>query len=130
MSTRPDLIRIRQSVRKSRADISREYAGLVHELDFRRRFAESVRRHPLGWIGGAVSAGLLAALFGKGGRGKSPVRPPPQHRPPSGPAAGRAAWIVGALEIVKLLYPVLRPSIIELLGHAARSGLAKRSRLQ
>jgi hypothetical protein len=141
MTSPSDLIRLRQAVRESRLDITREYSGLIEELDFKRRFTESVKRHPLGWIGGAVSAGLLATIFGVGGRKKSSA-------PSIGSAAvsstgvtgvaattlGRAGWIAGALELGKVLYPVLKPIVMpiltDVLGNVARSGLAKRRHLQ
>jgi hypothetical protein len=128
MTTLSELSRLQQAVRESRADISREYSGLLHELDFRRRFTESVKRHPLGWIGGAVSAGLLATLFGTGSRKKSPASAASKTDFPSSLPA-RAGWIAGAIEIGRILYPVLRPVVTELLGNAARSGLARRGRL-
>lgn len=132
MSTPSDLIRLQQAVRESRTDLSREYSGLVHELDFRRRFTESVKRHPLGWIGGAVSAGLLATFFGTGSRKKIP---PPAAATATVAAStlGRAGWIAGALEVARILYPVVKPILMpvvtELLGNIARSGLAKKGRL-
>ena len=133
MTSRSDLIRLQQAVRDSRIDLSREYSGLIHELDFRRRFTESVKRHPLGWIGGAVSAGLLAALFGKGGRKRTPS-PAAATATVAASALGRAGCIAGALEVGRILYPavkpILMPLVTELLGNVARSGLAKRSRLQ
>lgn len=129
MTSPADLVRLQQAVRESRADVAREYSGLIRELDFRRRFTESVKRHPLGWIGGAVSAGLLAALFGTGGRAKGS-----SHAPATSPAApsvrGRAGWVAVTLEVARILYPVLRPVIGEFLGNAARSGLARRGRLR
>lgn len=127
MNSPSELIRLQHAVRDSRADVAREYSGLVHEFDLRRRFADSVKRHPLGWIGGAVSAGLLAALFGPGKARKAAAQT--AVTPPSSPALGRAGWIAGVLEAGKLLYPVLRPLLMEVLGNAARSGLAKRGRL-
>jgi hypothetical protein len=137
MTPPSDLIRLRQAVRESRLDITREYAGLVEELDFKRRFTESVKRHPLGWIGGAVSAGLLATIFGVGGRKKTTTPPISATSSTAGVTAatlGRAGWIAGALEVGKLLYPVLKPIVMpiltDVLGNVARSGLAKRGRLQ
>jgi hypothetical protein len=140
MTSPSDLLRLRQAVRDSRLDITREYAGLVDELDFKRRFTESVKRHPLGWIGGAVSAGLLATIFGIGGRKKTASPSIGSDFVPSTAATGvaastlgRAGWIAGALELGKVLYPVLKPIVMplvtELLGNVARSGLAKRGRL-
>jgi hypothetical protein len=34
------------------------------------------------------------------------------------------------MELGKLLYPVLRPVVIEMIGKAAQAGLAKKGRLQ
>lgn len=135
MNDSPELIRLRQEMRESRQGISREYAGLLSDLDFQKRFTESVKRHPLGWIGGAAAAGLLATLFG-GRRMASPTRAakPPSAAPAPEAAHGNAltktGWVAGALEVAKLLYPVLRPVVIQFVSNAAKSGLAKRSRLQ
>lgn len=132
MTTQSELIRLQQSVRESRIDLSREYSGLVHELDFRRRFTDSVKRHPLGWIGGAVSAGLLATLFGTGGRKKS-FTPSVATESIAASTLGKAGWIAGALEVGKILFPVVKPILMplitDLLGNITRSGLAKRGRL-
>ena len=132
MITQSDLIRLQQSVRESRSDLSREYSGLVHELDFRRRFTESVKRHPLGWIGGAVSAGLLATLFGTGSRKKT-ASPAAATATVAASTLGRNGWIAGALEVGRILYPVVKPismpMVTELLGNITRSGLAKKGRL-
>lgn len=131
MIAQSDLIRLQQAVRESRSDLSREYSGLVHELDFRRRFSESVKRHPLGWIGGAVSAGLLATLFGTGSRKKTAS--PAAATTVAASTLGRTGWIAGALEVGRILYPVVKPILMpvisELLGNIARSGLAKKGRL-
>ena len=129
MTTQSDLIRLQQAVRESRTDLSREYSGLVHELDFRSRFTESVKRHPLGWIGGAVSAGLLATLFGTSGRKKS-FSPMPATATVATSSLGRAGWIAGAIEIGRILYPVLKPVLTELIGNIARSSIARRGRLR
>jgi hypothetical protein len=132
MTTQSELIRLQQSVRESRIDLSREYSGLVHELDFRRRFTDSVKRHPLGWIGGAVSAGLLATLFGTGGRKKNST-PSVATESIAASTLGKAGWIAGALEVGKILFPVVKPILMplitDLFGNITRSGLAKRGRL-
>ena len=136
MNHSPELSRLQQSVRESRLGISREYAGLLSDLDLQKRFTESVKRHPLGWIGGAAAAGLLATLFG--GRRKTfsvSEKSPWPAASPAGETAGassftKAGWIAGALEVGKLLYPILRPVVVEFVSNAARSGLAKRGRLQ
>jgi hypothetical protein len=131
MIAQSDLIRLQQAVRESRSDLSREYSGLVHELDFRRRFSEFVKRHPLGWIGGAVSAGLLATLFGTGSRKKTAS--PAAATTVAASTLGRTGWIAGALEVGRILYPVVKPILMpvvaELLGNLTRSGLAKKGRL-
>jgi hypothetical protein len=134
MSQQPysEIIRLRQNLRENRATISREYSGLVHDLDFRRRFTESVKRHPLGWIGGAVSTGLVAALFRAGNRKRHSVSASvPVTAAPS--TLARAGWIAGALEVGRILYPVLQPLLMplvsDLLVKITRSGLAKRGRL-
>jgi hypothetical protein len=135
MNDSPELIRLRQEMRESRQGISREYAGLLSDLDFQKRFTDSVKRHPLGWIGGAAAAGLVATFFG--GRRKpstTQVTKQPSAAPATEAAHGnsftKAGWIAGALEVGKLLYPVLRPVVIQFVSNAAKSGLAKRSRLQ
>ena len=106
-SPSPDLNRLRQELRESRASVTREYSGLLSDLDLQKRFTESVKRHPLGWIGGAAAA---TATVGGG--------------------LTKAGWIGVALELGKLLYPILRPVVVEFVGKASRSGLAKRGRLQ
>ena len=136
----PDLIRLRQDLRESRASVTREYSGLLSDLDLQKRFTESVKRHPLGWIGGAAAAGLLATLLGGGSRKSGKKIPTPSSSPSAGSVAGAAAsvgggltkagWIGAALEVGKLLYPILRPVVVEFVSNAARSGLAKRGRLQ
>ena len=47
-----------------------------------------------------------------------------------GGGLAKAGWIGAALEVGKLLYPILRPVVVEFVSNAARSGLAKRGRLQ
>ncbi len=126
----PELLKLQQAVRESRLGISREYAGLLSDLDIQKRFTESVRRHPLGWIGGAAVTGLLATfLGGRRSSGKHIARHSslPAEAPASG-ALSKAGWLAGALEIGKLLYPVLRPVAVELIGRAAQAGLAKKQR--
>lgn len=134
MSDSPEILRLRQEMRESRHGIAREYAGLLEDLDFQKRFTESVKRHPFGWIGGAAAAGLVATLFG--GSRKAPTRVARQSSDPALPettgagALSKAGWIAGALELGKLLYPVLRPVLVQFVSNAAKSGLAKRNRLQ
>jgi hypothetical protein len=46
----------------------------------------------------------------------------------------RIGWIAGALEVGKILYPVLKPVVVPLItdlaGRVARSGLMRRDRLR
>jgi hypothetical protein len=136
MSDLTELTRLRQEVHASRQEALSEYQGLLHELDFRSRFKESVKRHPFGWLGGAAAAGLVATLFGFGGKGsrkKPSVTPTPISPSPSPtPSLARIGWIAGAVEIGKFLYPLLKPIVmpvvVDFLGRTARSGLVKRAR--
>lgn len=129
MTPASEQFRLQQALRESRSVISREYTGLVRELDVRRRFTESVRKHPLGWIGGAAAAGLFTVFFSIGGSRWKPTAPTPMTAPL--PASlGRVGWAAMALEIGKLLYPVLRPVVTDLLSQVARTGLARKDRLR
>jgi hypothetical protein len=140
MTSSPELIRLQQSVRESRISISKEYAGLISELDFKKRFTESVRHHPLRWIGGAAGVGLLATIFGggKGSTRKSSLTSAGSVTSVAAPMLGAAAqgastlskisWVGGAIEIGKLLYPILRPVVVEFVSNATQAGLSKRTR--
>ena len=134
-----ELENLRRAIRDSRGDIREEYRGVVHELDFRRRFTESVKRHPLGWIGGAVTAGLAATLFGFGGKKSRATDSPHASSVHQGaaipsPPLARIGWIAGAIELGKILYPILKPLLMpvliplasELIGKTTRQGLVKR----
>ena len=140
-----ELSKLQQSVRESRIIISRQYAGLLSDLDIQKRFTESVRHHPLRWVGGAAAAGLIATLFG--GRGGNRSRGGHQETSPkqetknsetvtsaSVQAVGvlatltKVGWISGALEVGKILYPILKPLVVEFATNAAKAGLAKRGR--
>jgi hypothetical protein len=135
-ATEAELAKIQQSVRESRVAISRQYTGLLSDLDIQKRFTESVRHHPLRWVGGAAAAGLIATFFG--GRGGGREISPKAAKKISGTvgtasvqavgALSKAGWIAGALEIGKVLYPILRPLVVELATNAAKAGLAKRGR--
>jgi hypothetical protein len=135
-ATEAELAKIQQSVRESRIAISRQYTGLLSDLDIQKRFTESVRHHPLRWVGGAAAAGLIATFFG--GRGGGVGMSPKAAKTASGGvgtasiqavgALSKAGWIAGALEVGKVLYPILRPIVVELATNAAKAGLAKRGR--
>ncbi len=125
MNDRNDLPRLRQQVHDSRIRLSREYAGLVGELDVPQRLARSVRNHPLGWIGGAAVTGLALSLFGRGGRKSPPTRSSVPAPVQTSSSLSRAGLVAGALQVGRLLYPVLRPVILEYAGKAARAGLER-----
>ena len=138
-SSEAELTKLQQSVRESRITISRQYAGLVSDLDIQKRFTESVRHHPLRWVGGAATAGLIATFFG--GRGVRQETSPKQAKKTSEPVATaslqtvsaittltKVGWISGALEVGKILYPILKPLVVELATNAAKAGLARRGR--
>jgi hypothetical protein len=120
---------LQQAVRESRITISQEYKGLIDDLDVRKKITASVKHHPLRWIGGAALAGLLATLFGS--RSSTARRSSPAVIPASSPsgtvgAFPGAGWIAGALEIGRILYPILRPLVVEWIGNAAKSSLGKK----
>jgi hypothetical protein len=124
-----------KAVRESRADIAQEYTALCSELDVQKKIKRSFKQHPFLWLGGAAGAGLLTTLFG--GRSSSPA-PSPSSAKAGAPtpsavtnanaekALATAGWMAGALEIGKLLYPVLRPIVLEFAQKALQSTLVKR----
>jgi hypothetical protein len=143
-----ELSKLQQSVRESRIVISRQYGGLLSDLDIQKRFTESVRHHPLRWVAGAATAGLIATLFGgRGGRGGHRSRGVRQETSPGTKqktsetvasasvqtvgaltTLSKVGWISGALEVGKILYPILKPLVVEFATNAAKAGLAKRGR--
>lgn len=131
MTSSQELLKFQQALRESRSAVASDYAELLSQLNIQKRFSESFRSHPLRWIGGAASAGLLATLFGWG-KGKSFRRSKVSEVIPStvkvASSLGTLGWLTGALEVGKLLYPALRPVIVEFLGSAARAAVSKRSR--
>jgi len=122
---------LQQQVRESRKAIAQEYAGLVADLDVRKRISESVKNHPLRWIGGAATAGLITTLFGR--FKSSAERKTNLNRisnPVSTSSAGtlvKTGWIAGALEICRLLYPILRPLIVDVIDSASKSSFFKKN---
>ena len=138
-ATETELVKLQQSIRESRTAISRQYSGLISDLDIQKRFTESVRHYPLRWVSGAAAAGLIATIFG--GRGGSQASQGTSSKTSKkvtetiGTASvqtvgalSKAGWIAGALEVGKVLYPILRPLVVELATNAAKAGLAKRGR--
>ena len=127
MSPSPLLLK---AVRESRNDIAEEYAALCGELDFQKKFKLSVKQHPLLWLSGAAGAGLLTTLFGIKRSASSNTPPLPSSAVDSGTALSKIGWLAGALEIGKLLYPILRPVVMNFAQKSIQSTLAKRTRSQ
>lgn len=134
MSEGIDLIRLRKEVHESRRNLSREYAGLLGELDFREKISRSVRSHPFGWIGGAALIGFVTTLFGRGGsrqRQGAKTREPAHSSVPTpttaqaGTLFTRAGIMAGLLQAGRLLYPLLKPVILEYASRAASSGMER-----
>jgi hypothetical protein len=119
-----------KAVRESRLDISQEYKALCGELDLQKKIKHSVKQHPLLWLTGAAGAGLLTTIFGA----KRIIRqtPLPRVTTPQGaaPSLAKVGWLAGALEVGKLLYPVLRPVVMEFAKKSIQSTLAKNTRSQ
>ena len=128
MRPSPQLIR---AVRESRIEISREYSGLLSDLDVRKRFRNSFKNHPLRWIGGAAVAGILTSVFGTK-RSKKTAKiatASPLEPTISGSATvSKVGWWTGALEVSKLLYPVLKPLVLEFASNAVQGALAKKTK--
>lgn len=133
MSTSPQLDDLSRELNKSRSLLSAEYQGLLHELDFPKRMADSVRRHPVGWIGGAVTAGLMTTLLGFRRKRPVPHSTPPHPGSPSLPLA-KIGWIAGAVEVGKILFPLVRPYLLPLvtdaIGRMTRQGASGHDRVR
>lgn len=124
-----------KTVRESRIDISQEYTALCSELDMQKKIKNSFKQHPFLWLGGAVSAGLLTTLLG----GKNSIarpqsksttasypHPPTAENPAS--SLSQVGWLAGALQIGKVLYPILRPLMLEFAQKFVQNTVAKKSR--
>ncbi len=132
MISSSELFKLQQAVRESRITISREYAGLLSDLDIQKRVTESFRHHPLRWIGGTLVAGMLATLLGRSKKkpSKKSEAAPLLLASAKGASLSKIGWLAATLEVGKLLYPILRPAIVEFISHASQSALAKRGRPQ
>lgn len=111
-------------------NIAQEYAALCGELDFQKKFKNSVKQHPLRWLAGAATAGLLTTFFGSRGSASRKGSPTPPTPLGTGATLAKVGWWAGALEIGKLLYPVLRPVVMEFAQKTIQGTLAKRARTQ
>ena len=120
MQPSPQLL---QAIRESRISISKEYSGMLYEMDVARKFQHSFQHHPARWLGGAAVAGLTTALLRRKGHGRSSI---PQPGSVQAPVAVKTARWVTALEIARTLYPVLKPLVSELVGVSAKTILARR----
>lgn len=121
-----------KAVRESRVEIAQEYGALCSELDLQKKIKQSFKQHPFLWLTGAVSAGLLTTIFGlrrSPDRAVSAVAPSPAGGiSPSGTLA-KAGWVAGALQVGKLLYPILKPIILEYAHKTVQGSLAKKGKL-
>ena len=129
MTPSPQLIR---AVRESRLDIAREYAGLLSELDVKKKLKTSFKLHPFRWIGGAALAGIATSLFGAARPRKTAGRHTDSPSAPLSPPIGigalsKVGWLAGTLELAKLLYPVLRPLILDFARKSLQRSLSKKS---
>ena len=117
-----------KAVRESRLDISQEYKALCEELDLQKKFKHSVKKHPLFWLAGAAGAGFLTTIFGAK-RTKNQTAQSRTTAPlVAAPSLAKVGWLAGALEIGKLLYPVLRPVVVKFAQKSIQSTLAKNAR--
>ena len=134
---------LQQTVRESRLGIAKEYEGLMEDLDVQKRFQNSFRHHPVRWISGAAVAGLLTTLIrfkgssqGKGkisktmthGNQADPGSQPSFPSPLSSGIPQTSGWMPGVLQVGKLLFPILQPIIMEWIGSATQSALARKPR--
>jgi hypothetical protein len=121
MSIPPELI---QAVRESRIAVTREYEGLLSELDVPQRIRKSFKHHPIRWLGGAAVTGLLTTVLGA----KSSVKSSGTVSPPktSGNAVWKLGWGAVLLEVGKLLFPILRPVLLQFVGRAMQAGISKK----
>ena len=119
------------AVRESRLEIAQEYTALCSELDLQKKIKQSFKQHPLLWLSGAAGAGLLTTVFGMK---RSPDRvassvasPSRESVAPSG-AFSKAGWMAGTFEISKMLFPILKPLILDFAHKAVQSGLARKGK--
>ncbi len=120
-----------KAVRESRLEIAQEYGALCSELDLQKKIKQSFKQHPFLWLTGAVSAGLLTTLFGlkrSPDRVVSAVAPVSTGSVSSSGTLAKAGWVAGALQIGKLLYPILKPIILEFAHKSVQSSLAKKGK--
>ncbi len=77
-----------------------------------------------------MTAGILTSFF-RVERSRAISRVFPElPRKSTLPTLSQVGWWSAALEIGKLLYPVLRPFVVQLASHAVQSRLAKRGKPQ
>ena len=120
-----------KAVRESRLEIAQEYTALCSELDLQKKVKQSFKQHPFVWLSGAAGAGLLTTFFGMK-RSSVPIAasvasPTKESLTPSG-AFSKAGWIAGTFEIGKMLFPILKPVILEFAHKAVQSGLSRKGK--
>ncbi|KAB2639193.1 MAG: hypothetical protein DVB30_04845 [Verrucomicrobia bacterium] len=128
MTKTPRIISLQQSVRESRLGIAREYAGLMDDLDVQKRFQNSFKHYPVRWISGAAVAGIMTALLrGRSGfQGKQPLQ---STTSTTGVSRLNPGWLSSGVGLVKLLFPILQPFVMEWIGTKAKSELSKKAKL-
>jgi hypothetical protein len=118
-----------QAIKASRREISAEFTGLVAELDVQRKVRDSVRTHPLQWLGSAGLLGVAASAFL---RRASVPKPAASSGSRALKLAGEATalskfgWLAGLVPLAKLVYPVLRPVLIEFATKTVQGAVAKK----
>ncbi|MEI6321493.1 MAG: hypothetical protein WCP60_00130 [bacterium] len=120
-----------KAVRESRLEIAQEYSALCSELDLQKKIKQSFKQHPFLWLTGAVSAGLLTTIFGmrrSPDRAVSTVAASSTGSISPSVTLAKAGWVAGALQVGKLLYPILKPIILEYAHKTVQGGLAKKNK--
>lgn len=112
-------------------EIAQEYTALCSELDLQKKIKQSFKQHPFLWLSGAMGAGLLTTVFGKKRSTDRVAHADTNSSIASVPLSGtlaKAGWMAGTFELGKLLFPLMKPIILEFAQKAVQSSLAKKSK--
>jgi len=125
-----------QAVKSSRREIASEFSGLLEELDLRRKVRNSVRSHPLQWLGSAGVLGLLASAGASAFLRRASAPVPPKTPASAGSkmlkmageatALSKFGWMAGLIPVAKMLYPIVRPVLMEFATKTVQGALAKK----
>jgi len=126
MTNASRIVTLQQSVRESRLGITREYSGLMDDLDVQKRFQNSFKHHPLRWISGAAIAGILTTLL----RDKKSSQRKQSRDLPSTTGVSRLnpGWVAGGIELGRLIFPILQPLVSEWIASMTKSALSKKAK--